>query len=143
MSSEIDEQPINILWHTERTDEDQLFCDPPTCHRLPTFAPSRTISTFIKRQLARLPTRNEIRREAILGMLGAALTDCRAAHSRWIWRVALAAGRSAQFLSHSATFGNADMSMRAGRAQARMLATLRSATVNCPPSRWAVRASTP
>ena len=59
----------------------------------------------------------------------------RRAHLRCNWRTARAAGRSAQILSHSATFGKADMSICAGRAQARMPATLRSATVNCVPSR--------
>jgi len=62
-------------------------------------------------------------------------------YSRCNCRASRAAGRSAQFLSHSATLGNGAMPIWAGRAQLRMLATLRSATVKLPPSRLALRPS--
>ena len=55
---------------------------------------------------------------------------------RWSFtRAALIYGRSAQRFSQSAALGTWPKSIRAGRAHDKMLATLRSATVKCSPSR--------
>ena len=63
---------VTILWHTERMDEDQLSLRQADQIRGDLYGIQDDLD-FIEVQLARLPTRNEVWRAAMMGMLGGAV----------------------------------------------------------------------